>query len=72
MWVGIMNRNLKMLSPKDVGKLLSINYEKVLELIHLGELEAVKIGRQFRIGDLQVFEYLEKNKYSPYWKGMKS
>ena len=56
-------------TPKEVSKQLKINYNRVLELIHLGELSAYKIGRDFRISEGHLFDFLQKNKYKSFWKG---
>lgn len=59
----------KFYTPKELADLLKINYHKVLELIHLGRLEAYKIDGACHISDFQLHKYLEANKYKSYWKG---
>jgi len=58
----------QLLTPKEVSKQLKINYNRVLELIHLGDLNAYKIGRDFRITEGDLFDFLQKNKYRSFWK----
>ena len=50
-----------LISPEDVSKILCINYRKVLELILRGEIKAYKIGRQYRLEESDVLEFLQKN-----------
>ncbi len=50
-----------LISPEDVSKILCINYRKVLELILRGQLKAYKIGRQYRLEESDVLEFLQKN-----------
>ena len=50
-----------LISPEDVSKILNINYRKVLELILLGKLKAYKIGRQYRLEESDILEFLQKN-----------
>lgn len=54
-------------TPGEIGKLLKVNYHKVLDLIHLGELQAYKIGGQYRIPLHSIHEYLDKSKYKSFW-----
>ena len=49
----------KLLTPRDVSKLLKINYRKVLELIHLKKLPALQIERQFRIKESDLYSFIE-------------
>jgi len=56
-------------TPKEVARMLNINYEMVLSLIHLGKLNSFRIGRQFRISMLELREFLESNRYKSHWKG---
>ena len=41
---------------------LKINYRKVLDMILLGDISAIKIGRQYRIDKCDLLEYLKNNK----------
>ena len=52
----------QLLTPSEVSDILKVNYRKVLDLIILGKLEAIKIGRQYRIEKSELLNYLEKNK----------
>mgnify|MGYP005642043857 FL=1 len=53
---------LELLTPTEVSDLLKVNYRKVLDLILLGRISAIKIGRQYRIERCELLNYLEKNK----------
>lgn len=48
----------KYLTTRDVAEILKISYDKALELMHSYELGAVKIGRQYRVTEAKLNEYL--------------
>ena len=50
-------------TPREVGDILKVNYRKILDLIILGQLNAIRVGRQYRIPESELEEYLEKQKY---------
>ena len=52
----------KLLTPTEVSDLLKVNYRKVLDLILLGHISAIKIGRQYRIEENELLNYLKNNK----------
>ena len=52
----------KLLTPSEVSDILKVNYRKVLDLILLGKLEAIKIGRQYRIPESSILIFLKNNK----------
>jgi len=52
----------------ELSEVLKINYNRVLDLIHLGEINAVKIGKNYRVFEGDLFDYLNTNKYKSYWK----
>ena len=53
---------MKLLSPHDVAQILDINYRKVLQLIHVKELPAIKIIRQFKIAESDLYSYIDNNR----------
>jgi excisionase family DNA binding protein len=53
---------MKLLSPHKVAAILDINYRKVLELIHLKELPAIKILRQYKITETDLISFIENNR----------
>jgi len=57
-----------LLTVKEVAKILRINYRKVLDLIHLGELPAYRVGGSFRITEEQIQKYLDSSQVKNYWK----
>ena len=57
-----------LLTPKDVSKILLLRYNKILELIKLGELKAIRIGKSFRITEYNLHDFIEKNRYKSHWK----
>ena len=52
----------KLLTPSEVSDILKINYRKVLDMILLGDISAIKIGRQYRIDRCDLLDYLKNNK----------
>ena len=52
----------ELLTPSEVSDILKINYRKVLDMILLGDISAIKIGRQYRIDKSDLLEYLNNNK----------
>jgi len=53
----------KLLTPKEIASLLQLRYAKILELIKLGQLKAIKIGKSFRITKYDLHDFIEKNRY---------
>ena len=58
----------EMFSPKEVAKILKVNYHKVLDMIHLGKIEAYQIDGQFRISEREIYRYLDSVKVNSFWK----
>ena len=56
-----MNQS-QLLTPSEVSDILKVNYRKVLDLILRGKLEAIKIGRQYRIPESSILTFLRNNK----------
>ena len=56
---------VELLTPKEVAKVLQINYRKVLDMIHLGELEAYQVGGVFRISRSAIQQYLDSVRVAP-------
>ena len=51
---------MKMLTPYDIAEILQVSYDTVLSLIRQGELPHVKIGRQYRVSEKALNEYINK------------
>ena len=58
----------ELLTPKEISKLLKLTYGKVLEMIHLGELKAIRIGKSFRITEYDLHDFIESNRYKSPWE----
>ena len=56
-----------LLTPKDVARILQLRYNKILEMIHLGELKAIRIGKSFRITEYDLHEFIESNRVKSTW-----
>ena len=52
-----------LLTPKDVSKILQLRYNKILALIKLGHLKAIRIDKSFRITEYDLHDFIEKNRY---------
>ena len=57
----------KLLTPKEIASLLQLRYAKILELIKLGQLKAIKIGKIFRVTRHDLHDFIEKNRYHSPW-----
>ena len=53
-------------TPAEVAKILHISYRRVLDEIVLGRLDAIQIGRQYRISDHDLESYIKKCKYAAF------
>ena len=49
------------LTPKEVAETLKVTPRTIQRFIENGELEAVKVGRQYRITENALTSYLERN-----------
>jgi excisionase family DNA binding protein len=54
---------IKFYTPKEVGEILKLNYRLILKLIIVGSLPAFQIGKQYRISEFDLMEYLKSKKY---------
>lgn len=52
----------KIYTVKDLAKLLKVDSENVLRLIHGEQIEAFKIGSQFRVTEDALKKYINENK----------
>lgn len=59
---------MKLYTPKEIADILKFNYRKVLDMIHLGEIDAFKIGKDYRISENQLQMFLNDRVYKSYWK----
>ena len=51
---------VKYYSVTEVAERLQVHWQSILTYIKKGELEAVKLGRGYRISDEAIQEFLEK------------
>ena len=49
---------MKMLTPYEVAEALQISYDTALTLIKQGELPCIKIGRQYRVSEKALNEFI--------------
>ena len=56
------------LHKKDVASILQLRYNKILELIKLGELKAVQIGKSYRVTEYDLHEFIESNRVKSVWR----
>ena len=64
-----MLENETLFTVQQIAEKLKVNYRTILDRIHLGELDAYKIGGAYRISNKQINNYLDKNEYKSFWKG---
>ena len=58
----------KYLTVKEVSNTLSIGYGKVLDLIALGDLKAIKLGKVYRISPYALDQLIKSNEVKSFWK----
>ncbi|MGZ5368671.1 MAG: helix-turn-helix domain-containing protein [Aeromicrobium sp.] len=56
-----MASNLKFLTVAEVATQMRVSKMTVYRLVHSGELEAVRVGRSFRVPERAVEAYLNKS-----------
>ena len=54
--------------PTEIAEMLKVHYQKVLELIALGKLDAYKIDGSYRVSSYSLNKYLLSVKVKSYWK----
>lgn len=49
----------KLLSSAQAEEILNITHRKFLELVNTGQLKAQKIGRQYRVSETAIKEFIK-------------
>lgn len=57
--MGMSSENIQVYTVKEVARLLKTTCQQVRRMIQNGELVAVKVGREWRISDERLKEFLE-------------
>src|ERR1700689_2820713 len=57
--------DVRFLTVAEVALILRVSRMTVYRLVHSGELEAIKVGRSFRVPEAAVNEYLPYASYTP-------
>ena len=52
---------IKFIKPRDIAKLLKLNIVTIYEYIREGKLRAVKFGRNYRIEEKDLEEFIQQN-----------
>ena len=52
--------NIKFYSLEEVAEIFGVNYQLIYKLVKTGELPSVRIGRVFRVSELQLKEYMDR------------
>ena len=60
-----MKTQSKLLTPVDASKVLKVGYRTVLYLINTGVIQAIKIGRQYRIPESSLERYIQDSVIKP-------
>ena len=50
-----------LLKPKQAAEILGVGYRKIIDLIHTGDLKAIKVGSHFRIEPTEIERYKSTN-----------
>ena len=53
--------NNKLLTPKDISKILNIGYRNVLDMIQKGQIQAIKIGNLYRVSEINLQKFINDN-----------
>ena len=61
--LNILNGKL-VFSPQETCRILGVGRNTIYSLLHTGELESIRIGRQFRITREAIYRYLGLNPYA--------
>ena len=59
-------REDKILTPKEIAKILKISMDKTYELIQSPVFPKIKIGRQYRISEEEFNKWIKKYSYNQY------
>lgn len=57
-----MIENTKFYSLEEVAQMLSVTYQSVYKLVRSGELEALRIGKVYRVTDRDLAGYLNRQR----------
>ena len=52
--------NIKFHSLEEVAEIFGVNYQLIYKLVKSGELPSVRIGKIFRVSEVQLKEYMDK------------
>lgn len=56
----------EMLTPDDVKQRLFVGKSKVYEILRSGKLKSLRIGRQYRVSESALQDYIEEQKWEDY------
>lgn len=49
-------------TPRDIADMFGLNYRTVLEHIHKGKLKSKKIGKEFKVSQYDLNQYMQNSK----------
>lgn len=52
--------DIKFYSLEEVAELFGVNYQLIYKLVKTGELPSVRIGKMFRVSEVQLREYMDR------------
>ena len=52
----------KIYTPQQIAKIIKVNYRLILDEIAMGNLPAFQIGRQYRVFESNLLEYIKNKK----------
>lgn len=57
-----MNESMNLLTTSEVANLLSVSPSMIRSLVRSGEIQAVKIGSEYRIDEEELRKFIARNK----------
>ena len=48
-------------TPKELSKILKVSYRTILDLIHMGKLSAIRVGKLYLISECNLLKYENEN-----------
>ena len=52
--------DIKFYSLEEVAEIFGVNYQLIYKLVKSGELPSVRIGKMFRVSEIQLTEYMNR------------
>ena len=63
----LINTGTKVIISAEGNYVTDSDNNKILDMIHLGELKAIRIGKNYRIAEYDLHDFIESNRYKSHW-----